>query len=84
MASVGIKLLMRKDTGAFQIIGLVPGGPAAQSGMVQENDTLCKVPFSLLLRENSLSLVLFFLARSPARCSHHCYLPRHNHTHATV
>jgi len=59
MASVGIKLLMRKDTGAFQIIGLVPGGPAAQSGMVQENDTLCKVPFSLLLRENSLSLVLF-------------------------
>ena len=36
-AGVGIKLLMRKDTGAYQIIGLVPGGAAKASGMVQEN-----------------------------------------------
>ena len=42
-AGIGIKLLSRKDTGAQQIIGLVPGGAAKLSGMLQENDTLLKV-----------------------------------------
>merc|ERR1719478_161408 len=42
-AGIGIKLLMRKDTKVYQIIGLVPGGPAKVSGMVQENDVLLKV-----------------------------------------
>ena len=43
VAGVGIQLLMRKDTGAYQIIGVVADGPAKKSGMVQENDTLVKV-----------------------------------------
>ncbi len=42
-AGVGIKLLVRKDTGSFQIIGLLPGGSAKLSGMVQDNDSLLKV-----------------------------------------
>jgi C-terminal processing protease CtpA/Prc len=42
-AGVGIKMLMRKDTGVIQIIGMLPGGPAKLSGMVQENDSLLKV-----------------------------------------
>jgi hypothetical protein len=42
-AGVGIKVLRRKDTGAYQIISVVAGGPAKASGMVQENDTLVKV-----------------------------------------
>jgi hypothetical protein len=45
-AGVGIKMLMRKDTGAIQIIGMLPGGPAKLSGMVQENDSLLKVRIS--------------------------------------
>ena len=42
-AGVGIKILRRKDTGAYQIISVVAGGPAKASGMVQDNDTLVKV-----------------------------------------
>ena len=42
-AGVGIKLLVRKDTGSFQIIGMLPGGSARLSGMVQDNDSLLKV-----------------------------------------
>ena len=45
-AGLGIKMLMRKDTGAIQIIGLLPGGPAKLCGMVQENDSLLKVRIS--------------------------------------
>ena len=45
-AGVGIKMLTRKDTGAIQIIGMLPGGPAKLCGMVQENDSLLKVRIS--------------------------------------
>jgi hypothetical protein len=50
-AGIGIKLLTRKDTGAQQIIGLVPGGAAKLSGMLQENDTLLKVRFCARLQQ---------------------------------
>ena len=56
-AGVGMKLLVRKDTGSFQIIGMLPGGSAKLSGMVQDNDSLLKVLVHISDRQTSRKYV---------------------------
>jgi len=63
-AGVGIKILRRKDTGAYQIIGVLPGGPAKTSGMVQENDTLVKARRSPREPPRAPALLMHSLVRA--------------------